>query len=260
LNRKNPSDPSKSVIYGIHPVIETLKSGKRRVEEIYSARADSLDEMTKTLVKERPIPVTLVSQAQLLTLAGSPHHQGLAARVGPFPYIDLEDVLSPRQPATGPILLLDEVQDPANLGNILRAAECLGAGALVLTKDRSVAITPVVEKAAAGASAHMPVARVVNLVRAIEMLKASGYWVYGTAPEAKASVYDLELAGQLAFVLGSEGKGMRRLVREKCDHLVVVPMSGKTASLNVSQVATILLAESLRQRLAKPRSSRRDPS
>jgi 23S rRNA (guanosine2251-2'-O)-methyltransferase len=92
------------------------------------------------------------------------------------------------------------------------------------------------------------------------MLKASGYWVYGTAPEAKASLYDLKLKGQLAFVLGSEGKGMRRLVREKCDQLVVVPMSGKTASLNVSQVATILLAESLRQRLEKPLTGRRDGS
>jgi len=253
LNRKKPAEPSKSVIYGIHPVLETLKAGKRRVEEIYSAREDSLDEAARALIKERNIPVKPLPQAQLLAVAGSPHHQGLAARVGPFPYADLEDILSPLPPEIGPILLLDEVQDPANLGNILRAAECLGADALVLTKDRSVAITAVVEKAAAGASAHIAVARVVNLVRAIEMLKSSGYWVYGTAPEAKASLYELKFEGRLAFVLGSEGKGMRRLVREKCDQLLVVPMSGKTASLNVSQVATILLAESLRQRLSEPR-------
>ena len=170
--------------------------------------------------------------------------------MGPFPYVEFSEVLSASADQQGPVLILDEIQDPANLGSILRSGECLGVTAVILSKDRSVAVTPAVEKTSAGAAAHVPLARVVNLARAMEGLKESGYWIYATDSTAKAVCFATDLTGRVAFVLGSEGKGIRRLVREKCDVALSIPMAGKVGSLNVSQTAAILLAEALRQRLA----------
>jgi 23S rRNA (guanosine2251-2'-O)-methyltransferase len=254
LNKRRTAADTTVVIYGTHPVLETLVAGRRRIEEILLSKGPALPPSAESAIRDRGIPVRSLSPGDMLSLTATPHHQGLAARVGPFPYADLDDMLARRQKPRL-ILVLDEVQDPANLGNILRSAECLGAGGVVFPKDRSVPITAVVEKSSAGASAHIPIARVVNLIRAIEDLKGAGYWIYGTAADARDQVYSLDLTGLTAFVLGSEGKGMRRLVREHCDQMVSIPMQGKTASLNVSQMATILLAESLRQRIsAAPKS------
>jgi 23S rRNA (guanosine2251-2'-O)-methyltransferase len=256
LTRKKSASDSTTVIYGVHPVLETLAAGKRRIDEIYVARGSALPPWAEERIAADQIRVSAVSPNDLVSVVETPHHQGLGARVGPFPYADLDEIIAAGQGVPGPILILDEVQDPANLGNILRSSECLGAAAVVISKDRSVSVTAVVEKSAAGASAHMPIVRVVNLVRVMEALKAAGYWIYGTAADAPESLYSLDLAGRAAFVLGSEGKGMRRLVREHCDAIVSVPMAGKTASLNVSQVATIILAETLRQKVAAlPRGS-----
>lgn len=250
MTRKKSSSQSATVIYGIHPVLETLAAGKRQIQEIYVARGSVIPAWADDRIEEVRIPVSDVTANDLASLAETQHHQGIAARVGRFPYVDVEDLVAQGSGIVGPILILDEVQDPANLGNILRSSECLGAAAVVISQDRSVSVTPVVEKSAAGASAHIPVARVVNLVRVMETLKASGYWIYGTAADGRDGLYAMDLAGRVAFVLGSEGKGMRRLVRENCDAIVSVPMVGKTASLNVSQVATIILSETLRQRTA----------
>jgi 23S rRNA (guanosine2251-2'-O)-methyltransferase len=192
------------------------------------------------------IPVTVLSMDELAELAGSPHHQGVVAEVGPFAYAELDSIVTSDR--EGPVVLLDEVQDPANLGNILRTAECLGAAAVVCTKDRSVTVTATVEKASAGGSAHVPVVRVTNLVRAIESLKKAGYWVYSAEARGSIVVFRQDLSGRVAFVVGSEGRGVRRLVRESCDGSVNIPMKGKIDSLNVSQAVTILLAEALRQR------------
>ncbi len=250
MTRKKSASESIAVIYGVHPVLETLAAGKRRIDEIYVARGSAIPPWAEDRIAAAGIPMSAVAPNDMVSLVETPHHQGLAARVGPFPYADLDEIISQGSDTTGPILILDEVQDPANLGNILRSSECLGAAAVVISRDRSVSVTAVVEKSAAGASAHIPVARVVNLVRTMETLKAAGYWIYGTAGDARESLYALDLKGRVTFVLGSEGKGMRRLVRENCDAIVSVPMAGKTASLNVSQVATIILAETFRQRLA----------
>jgi 23S rRNA (guanosine2251-2'-O)-methyltransferase len=239
-----------SVIYGLHPVLETLRAGRRGIEKIYLARGNALDPLVMAQVSDAKIPVLQVSTQQILSIAGSQNHQGLAAEVEPFSYWDLEEIVAGASGDRGLILVLDGIQDPSNLGSILRSAECLGATAVVLTKDRSVSVTPAVEKAAAGASAHMRIARVVNLVRAMDVLKTSGYWTYGTDSRSSATVYSLDLRTSVAFVLGSEGKGMRRLVRENCDGIVSVPMTGKIDSLNVSQTATILLAEAFRQRMS----------
>ena len=237
------------MIYGVHPVLETVRAGKRSVEAIYLARIPSSADDLVALAENAGISITSSSVNEISTLTGSQHHQGVAARVGPFPYADLDDLLFGQEAIQGPMLILDQVQDPANLGNILRSAECLGASGVVVAKDRSVGITPTVEKAAAGASAHIRIIRVVNLVRAIGQLKDSGFWIYGTSQEGRRSLYSIDLSARIAFVLGSEGKGMRRLVREKCDDVVSIPIVGKTESLNVSQTAAIVLAETLRQRL-----------
>jgi len=240
-----------ALIYGVHPVQETIRAGKRRVETIYLARMPSSADDSVALAENAGIPITSSSVNEISSLTGSPHHQGIAARVGPFPYADLDELLFSQEAIQGPTLVLDQVQDPANLGNIIRSAECLGARGVVIAKDRSVAITPVVEKVAAGASAHIRIIRVVNLVRAIDQLRNSGFWIYGTHQEGRRSLYSIDLSGRIAFVLGSEGKGMRRLVREKCDEVISIPIVGQTESLNVSQTAAIALAETLRQRIAR---------
>lgn len=239
------------LIYGVHPVLETVRAGKRRVEVVYLARVlPSVGDLVAR-IEDAGIPITPFSADEISSLTGSSHHQGVAARVGPFPYSDLDQLLFSEEAIHGPTLILDQVQDPANLGNIIRSAECLGARAVVMAKDRSVAVTPVVEKAAAGASAHVPIIRVVNLVRAIEQLKSSGFWIYGTSQEGRRSLYSMDFSGKIAFVLGSEGRGMRRLVSEKCDEVVSIPIVGQTESLNVSQTAAIVLAETLRQSIAR---------
>lgn len=246
-NKKNPSRAS-AVIYGVHPVAETIRARKRRVEELFWTGGSSSEKQLTELIRDVRFPVTRVSAQDIRTVAGSEHHQGIAARVGPFPYVDVEDILSNRENQTGPVVVLDEIQDPGNLGNILRSVECLGAAAVILPKDRSVAVTPAVEKAAAGASAYASVARATNLARVLDQLKDSGFWVYAADARSRSSCYETDFTGPIAFVLGSEGKGIRRLVREKCDKGIAIPMTGRIDSLNVAQTATILLAEALRQR------------
>jgi 23S rRNA (guanosine2251-2'-O)-methyltransferase len=247
---KKKRSTSQTVLYGVHPILETLKVGKRRIEEVLISRGSEVEDLVSRL-EALGIPVKRVSGQELASIAGSPHHQGLAARVEPFHYTEIEDLLSESATSGKMILALDEIQDPANLGNILRSCECLGGAGIILTKDRAVSVTPAVEKAAAGASAHVPVARVTNLVRAIEMIKEYGYWVFASDTEGNADIFSVDLSEKIAFVLGSEGKGLRRLVRERCDQSIHIPMVGKIDSLNVSQTAAIILAESLRQRAEK---------
>lgn len=252
---KKKKSPTQNVLYGVHPVLETLRVGRRRIEEVFISRESGVGDLSAQL-GAADIPIARVSSNELTAVAGTPHHQGLAAKVGPYSYFDFDDLLSSATDSGSLILVLDEIQDPANLGSILRSCECLGAAGVVLTKDRAVPVTPAVEKAAAGASAHVRVARVVNLVRAIEKLKASGFWVFAADAKATVDVFSVDLSGKIGVVLGSEGKGIRRLVRENSDQTVSIPMIGKIDSLNVSQTAVVILAESLRQRMHKDRAAR----
>ncbi len=230
-------------------MLETVRAGKRRVEGVYLARSAPYPIDLLAQLESSGIPITRTSSSEILSLVGSSHHQGIAARVGPFPYSDFDEFVSGSEAVHGPVLILDQIQDPGNLGNLIRSAECFGASAIIVAKDRSVGITPSVEKAAAGASAHTSIIRVVNLARAIDELKAAEFWVYGTHQEGRRSLYSVVFSGKIAFVLGSEGKGMRRLVREKCDDIISIPTVGRTESLNVSQTASIILAEVLRQKM-----------
>ena len=253
MTRKKSLD---SIIYGVHPILETLRAGKRIVREVYLARGPALPQDLTRCISDSGIRVIRKSGDELRSLTRSPRHQGVAAKVGPYPYVHFEDIMAKGNHGTGPLLVLDEVQDPVNLGTILRSAGCLGALGVILTRDRASPITAVAEKASAGASAHVPVVRVVNLVRAIGQLKEIGYWIYAADSAGGSSCFSVDLSAKVALVFGSEGKGIRRLVREACDVAISIPMVGMIESLNVSQAAAILLSECLRRKSASPLRTR----
>lgn len=234
------------IIYGLRPVIEALRSKRREVREVLDSVGD---EEIASEAAARGITVRRVPRDRVEELARGGVHQGVVARVGPYPYSGLEEILAAPDPL---VVVLDGVTDPRNLGAVLRAADGAGASGVVIPKDRAVGITPVVVKASAGASEHVPVARETNLRRALEKMKEAGVWAYaaegGTAGARTPTYTDLDFSGPVAFVLGSEGRGVRRLVREGCDGAVSIPMRGAVSSLNVSVAAAVLLFEAGRQR------------
>jgi 23S rRNA (guanosine2251-2'-O)-methyltransferase len=193
----------------------------------------------------RRVPLKRVSRDQIEELARGGTHQGVVARVGPYPYSGLEEILTAPDPL---VVVLDGVTDPRNLGAVLRAADGAGASGVVIPKDRAVGVTPAAVKASAGASEHVRVARETNIRRALEKMKEAGVWAYAAEGGAAQAYTSLDLSGPVAFVLGSEGRGVRRLVREACDGVVSIPMHGAVSSLNVSVAAAVLLFEARRQR------------
>jgi 23S rRNA (guanosine2251-2'-O)-methyltransferase len=228
-------------IYGIRPVIEALRSGRRKVFEVLDAAGD--EKVAKT-ASARGVDVKRVSRQRVEELARGGVHQGVVARVEPYPYSGLEEILSAPEPL---ILVLDGVTDPRNLGAVLRAADGAGASGVVIPKDRAVGVTAAAVKASAGASEHVRVARETNLRRATGRMKEAGLWVY--AAEVGGTPYtELDLAGPVALVLGSEGRGVRQMVREACDGEVSIPMLGAVQSLNVSVASAVLLYEARRLR------------
>jgi 23S rRNA (guanosine2251-2'-O)-methyltransferase len=231
----------RELIYGIRPVIEALRSRRREVFEVLEAVGNG--EVAQAAAASG-VSVKKVPRARIEELARGGAHQGVVARVGPYPYSDLGEILA------GPesmITVLDGVTDPRNLGAVLRAADGAGASGVVIPKDRAVGVTAAAVKASAGASEHVPVARETNLRRAIDRMKGAGVWVY--AAEVGGTTYTgLDLTGPVALVLGSEGRGVRRLVREGCDGALSIPMLGAVGSLNVSVAAAVLLYEARRQR------------
>jgi 23S rRNA (guanosine2251-2'-O)-methyltransferase len=231
----------REIIYGSRPVVEALKSGRREVFEIFDAVGDQ--KVTKT-AGSRGIKPKRVSRQRVDELSRGGVHQGVAARVEPYPYSGLAEILASPEPL---VLVLDGVTDPRNLGAVLRTADGAGAGGVVIPRDRAAGVTAAAVKASAGGSEHVRVARETNLKRAIEKMKEAGLWVY--AAEAAGTPYtQLDLAGPVGLVLGSEGRGVRRLVREACDGTVSIPMLGNVGSLNVSVAAAVLLYEVRRQR------------
>ena len=228
-------------IHGIRPVIEALRSGRRKVFEVLDAVGD--EEVAKA-AKVHGVAVRRVSRQQVEDLAKSGVHQGVAARVEPYPYSGLTEILSDAVPL---VVVLDEVTDPRNFGAVLRAADGAGASGVVIPKDRSVGVTAAAVKASAGASEHVRVARETNLRRSVDAMKEAGVWVYA-AVVGGTPYTELDLSGPVAVVLGSEGRGVRRLVREGCDGEVSIPMLGAVESLNVSVAAAVLLYEARKRR------------
>lgn len=226
-------------IYGIRPVVEALKSRRRKVLDVMDSSGNG-----EVRAAAGGVNVKKVTRDRVDELARGGVHQGVVARVESYPYSSLEEILATPQPL---VLILDGVTDPRNLGAVLRAADGAGASGVVIPKDKAVGVTAAAVKASAGASEHVRVARVTNLKRAVDEMKESNVWVY--AAEAGGTDYaKLDLDGPVAFVLGSEGRGVRRLVREACDGTVSVPMLGAVSSLNVSVAAAVLAYEARRRR------------
>ena len=194
-----------------------------------------------------------VESAALDRLTDGENHQGVAAYTAQMKLWEPEELLAslPAAPSPALILLCDHLQDPHNLGAIIRSAECVGAHGVVIPRRRSAGLTAVVGKTSAGAAEHLPVARVANISAALQELKDRGLWVYGAAAEGSSPMWETDLTGPLALVIGSEGEGLGRLVRERCDFLVSIPLRGKVGSLNASTAAAVLMYEVLRQKLAK---------
>ena len=242
-------------IVGRNPVIESLQSGSQGIERICIVEGNRHARIRRivTMAEQAGIPIKYCARRELDRLEPSLPHQGVIAVVRSAHYSDLSSILSniQRSEDTALLVMLDGIQDPRNLGAILRTAEAANADAVIIPKDRAVGITATVHKASAGASAYIPIVKVTNLARTLDTLKDAGIWVAGATGDAAFPYTDADFNGPLCLVLGSEGEGIRRLVKEKCDYLVHLPMFGKIESLNVSVAAGVLLYEVLRQRAAK---------
>lgn len=248
-----PSAPGLEILYGRQTVREALRAGRRRFVQVLLAEGMEPGGIVAEIVawaKERACPVRTVLRSQLDAL-GDVHHQGVAAEVGPFPYSEVDDLLLRARERGEPplLLLLDHLQDPQNLGSLLRTAEAAGAHGAILPRRRAVEVTPAVSHASAGAAEHLAVALVTNLVQAMTYLKQQGVWLVGLHPGPEAIPYDrADLKGPLGLVVGAEGTGLSRLVRERCDFLISLPLQGHVSSLNAAVAGAIALYEARRQR------------
>jgi 23S rRNA (guanosine2251-2'-O)-methyltransferase len=242
------------LLYGRNSVLEALRARRRRIRRVLAASgAHGLEALLEEARRGR-VTVETVDRRRLDQLAGA-HHQGVVAEAEPLPYVHLEDLLAAAQLRTEPpfLLALDSLQDPQNFGTLLRTAVAVGVQGVLLPERRAVGVTPAVSNASAGAVEHLRVACVTNLVRSLEQLKARGVWVYGLAVDAAQRYWDTDLSGPLALVVGSEGSGLGRLVREACDGLVHIPMlPGSIGSLNASVAGSLVLYEAFRQRSGYP--------
>lgn len=251
-------------LYGRNAVVEALRAGRRPIRRVLVASgAHGLEELTRA-AERGGARVEVVDRRRLDQLVAGAHHQGVVAEAGPFAYVHLDDLLQPddQQPLDDrleqneqppPFLLaLDSLQDPQNFGSLLRTALAVGVGGVLLPEHRAVSVTPAVSNASAGAVEHLRVVRVTNLVRSLGQIKQRGVWVYGLAVEAAQPYWDTDLSGPLALVVGAEGSGLGRLVRETCDGLVHIPMlPGSIESLNASVAGSLVLYEAFRQRTTR---------
>jgi 23S rRNA (guanosine2251-2'-O)-methyltransferase len=242
-------DASLEVVGGVRPVEELIASGRREVYKILVAKGRRGLGPLLRQAERRRIVVEFSNRGQLDQLCASPH-QGVVALASPYRYWDVEELKERFAKSKGLscLLALDAIEDPMNLGAVLRVAGAFGVDGVLITRDRACGLTPTVAKASAGAVEHVSVARVVNLTRALEELKEAGFWVIGTDPEASESVEGFGWDRDVVIVLGSEGRGMRPRVASTCDATVAVPLPGPVAALNVAATAAILCYEICRQR------------
>ena len=246
---------SQNIVYGLNSVMEALRAGKRPIDSITileSARPDRI-KLLLDLARQKRIPIHRVPRLDLDRNLGEARHQGVVARIAAMRYADAEELLESLETKIGTpdppfVMGLDGIEDPRNMGSILRTAECAGVHGVFIPERRATGLTDVVAKVAAGALEYVPVARVTNLVRLIEQLKERNIWVVGAAGEAKQLYTEWDWNLPTAIVLGNEGQGLHRLVRESCDTLVRIPVMGNLESLNVSVAAGVLLYEVRRQR------------
>jgi 23S rRNA (guanosine2251-2'-O)-methyltransferase len=241
------------VLYGLHPVEEALRAGRRRFDHVLvsNERHDLRLEKLVAQCREAGVRVRKESREQLTAMAKTSTHQGVVAFVRPQESLTIEDLFEPSPAGSTQarlLLALDGVEDPQNLGALLRVADGAGVDGVVLTERRSAPLSPVAVKASAGAAEHLRIARVVNLVRALEELKRQNLWIIGLDERGESDYDRFDFSGDCVLVLGREGEGLHDLVRRTCDHLLRIPMAGGVSSLNVSAAGAVVLYEAARQR------------
>lgn len=240
------------LIYGMHAVDALLERQPERVIEVYALKGRDDERLNAVLAKAREwgVSVQFMQRKALDDKSEGEQHQGIIARVKATKVLTDNDLDACIDNLDVPpfLLILDGVTDPHNLGACLRSADAAGVHAVIIPKDNSASLTPVVRKVACGAAESVPLIHVTNLARTMRALQDKGIWIYGTAGEATQNVYDCKLAGGMALAMGAEGKGLRRLTREHCDELIKLPMAGSVSSLNVSVATGICLFEVVRQR------------
>lgn len=254
--KNNTSNESmrEDLIIGRNAVIEALKSD-RTIECVYVSKGD-LEGSIKValgLAKDKGVVIKEADRRKLDTMCDGLNHQGIVARVTPFKYCEVNDILedAKRKEQQPFIVILDEIEDPHNLGSIIRTAELCGVHGIIIPKRRNVGVTSTVYKCSAGAIEHMKIAKVTNINATIDMLKEQGIWIYGADIDGKDYSYNTDFSGPCALIIGSEGKGISSLTLKKCDLLVKIPMIGKINSLNASVAGGIMMYEVLKGRLTK---------
>ncbi len=241
------------IIYGKNPVNEALSDPGSGIDEVIvnkDVKSANVSDIVK-LAKKRGVKVSFLPREALNRLAGNSSHQGVVAKIRDFQYSDISQIVKTAGKSSENLLIviLDHIEDPQNLGAIVRTVDFLGAHGVVIPKDRAAAVTPSVIKASSGAVNHVPVARVVNITREIKELKKDGVWIVGADADSEQTIYEQDFKNlDIALVIGSEGRGLSKSVKDSCDFLVSIPKSGKVSSLNASVAAGMMLYEIVRQR------------
>ncbi|MGD8343110.1 MAG: 23S rRNA (guanosine(2251)-2'-O)-methyltransferase RlmB [Desulfobacterales bacterium] len=240
------------ILYGFYPVYEALRAGRRAVHQIYICK-HPLNKRIKRIrmaADQNKLPIKVLSPTNLQAITGNASHQGIAAKVSPYPLTDVGDILKTVLSDVRPLflLILDHIVDPHNLGALIRTALCAGVDGVIIPKDRSAYPSPTVCKVSSGALEHMRVAQVNNIVRCVKSLKERDVWIVGLDPSAPQSIYAAPLKGALGLVVGGEEKGLRPLVRKECDFLMSIPQRAILGSLNASVAGAIAMYETYRQR------------
>ena len=242
-----------SIIYGYHPLREALRADKLSLDSIYIAK--QLKEEGKrtkeilSLAYMKGIPVKRIEKRELSKMTGVLTHQGFAAKIEPFIYTELNEILAQSSPLT--LLALDSIMDPQNLGAVIRSSHCMGMKGILLPTHRAAHITPTVIKASAGAVFHTLIAKVINLAHTLDIVKRKGLWIYGLSMDGTIPLFKTDLPDNLVLVVGGEEKGIRPVIRKRCDELLFIPMFGRIESLNLSAACSVAFYEIVRQRELK---------
>ena len=243
--------PSANIIAGRIPVLEALKAGTiiEKILILYGVKGGAIDRI-KDIAKQNRIPCMEVGKQKFRDLASDTTTQGVVAVVGSKGYVETDDIIGSAEALKEPpfILVLDEIEDPHNLGALVRTAECSGVHGIIIPKHHAASVNQTVSKTSAGASEYILVAKVPNIANTLDELKKKGLWVVGTDPSAQKLYTEIDYSGPIAIVIGNEGKGIRPLVKEKCDFMARIPLYGKIESLNVSVAGALIMFEVLRQR------------
>jgi len=243
-----------NLIVGRQPVLEALKSRQpiERILILHGTAGSHIDQAIQ-LARKLAIPVKETDKERFAELAGDTLTQGIIAIIDTYRYAEVEEILALAQQKNEPpfILILDEIEDPHNLGALIRSAECAGIHGIIIPLHNAASVNSTVAKTSAGATAHLPIASVTNIAQTLDELKKAGVWIVGTELETVKLYYEHDYRGSLAIVIGNEGKGIRRLVKEKCDFLVKIPMHGKIESLNASVAGALVMFEAAKSRIQK---------